>query len=291
MEQSDQSKVISVRPLGGLNQRVSPIDLSPSDFAEVKGLFPNQVGILERIWGSKFLTKFDEPVLSISPTYNSVGSILIQTSTKRYTTTLDELFDRNEYTPDLTPTTSVPGEEIDEEETMAMAIIVGKKSAGTAGKTITSSAFTNSANRRDLSDIALNEGGIIVGAIASDTIDISAGTYRIEFWACCCGNITGTTPIQYQTKMWNETDNLDLYEVGGNVSVASSNFDVSLPARAIDTSENHVMHHIGQVTLDATTNISIRSRSGTANATVLEGKPANLGEDEVYTVIKILKVA
>ncbi len=289
MEGDQESGDVKIRPLGGVNERGSPIDLPPSDFSKVKGLFPSQNGLLERIRGNKFLTKFNEAILSINPTYNTLGHIIIQTATKRYLTTLDELFNRNVYTSDLIPATSSPGGEIMEEETMSLALIIGKKTANTNGKNIGTSYAD-----RDLSDINVNEGGIVTG-LTANVFTLAAGSYRIRSWAVnCCTRTIGSSQF-FIHRLYNNTDSDYLFKVVGVVSAASTASRASTPARTIDIQNNIFTYHNGTITLTSSCDISIQSKTNsvtvTDGLTPREGRPVNLGEDEVYTVIEILKTA
>lgn len=289
MELDEQIGDVKIRPLGGVNERLSPIDLPPSEFSEVKGLFPRQNGLLERIWGSQFLDKLAEAIISINATYNSSGHILIQTATKRYLTTLDELFNRNIYVSDLDPATSVPGGGISEEETMSLAIVIGKKAVNTNGKDIATTY-----GPRDLSDIDVNEGGI-VSALAANVFTLVAGSYRIRSWCCNAGvrSTTGSQPFIH--RLYNETNSDYLFKVVGVVSAASTAMAASTPAKVTDINTNVWTYHIGTLTLTGSCNISIQSITNnttvTDGITPREGRPVNMVEPEVYTVIEILKTA
>lgn len=287
MEGDQESGDVKIRPLGGVNQRNSPIDLPPSEFSEVKGLFPSQNGLLERIKGNKFLTKFNEAILSISPTYNTAGHLVIQTATKRYLTTLDELFNRNSYTSDLTPASSSPGGEILEEETMSLAIIIGKKAVNTPGQLIPLIFIDN----RDLSDIILNEGGIVTG-LSSNVFTLAAGSYRIRSHCCYCAGAADLGTQLFIHRLYNSTNSDYLFKVVGVVSAASTGMPCSTPARIANDVENIWTDHIGAVTLTAPCDISAQSRVNIITVPPsLEGRPVNLGENEIYTVIEILKTA
>lgn len=290
MDQAENSNSVNIRPLGGVNERVSPVDLPPSEFSQLRGLFPRQNGLLERFWGNEFLYKFPEAVLSINPTHNSSGHILIQTATKRYLTTLDELLGRNTYITDLTPATSTPGNEIVEEESMSLAIIIGKKAAGVTGKVI-GTAYAD----RDLSDIHVNEGGIVT-ALAANLFTLAAGTYRIEVKCCHCNTVTKGNQSLFIDTLYNNTNSDYLLKVVGVVSAASVAIRASSPART-DNIINNIWGFLeGTFTLTSSCDISVRSKVNVAapvtdGATPVEGKPVNMGESEVYTIVKILKTA
>lgn len=91
MEQPTESGDVSIRNLGGLNQRASPLDLPLNEFSVLEGYYPSQAGLLSRLPGKEKLFQLEGRVLSIHPTYNSSGHVLIQTDEHLYLTTVDEI--------------------------------------------------------------------------------------------------------------------------------------------------------------------------------------------------------
>lgn len=91
MEQSTESGDVSIRNLGGLNERISPLDLPPNEFSVLEGYYPSQQGLLSRLPGKEKLFQLVGRVMSIHPTYNSSGHVLIQTDENLYLTTIDEI--------------------------------------------------------------------------------------------------------------------------------------------------------------------------------------------------------
>lgn len=266
MELSDAGTTIQIRQLGGLNERVSPVDLELNQFSILQGLYPSQVGLLSRIPGKSLLFQLDGKVLTIHPTYNSQGHVIIQTDENYYLTTIDEIQNRV-YVSNLTSTA------ITEEENMSLGIIVGYKAAGVNGD-VEAAAFA----ARPLTAIITNDGSFIT-AIGAINFQLAAGTYRFELMCTHSGNIG----VRFLSRLFNST---------GSANLLTGNFIESTPGISATLASNTWSFlKGGPVVLAAPTTIEVQSRVSVAAAANVMGKPANLGSNEIYTMLKILKTA
>jgi hypothetical protein len=139
-------------------------------------------------------------------------------------------------------------------------------SAGTNGPTYTSGAFRTVVINTEVSD----PNGI--GSLSSNQITLGAGTYLVQAW---CNVQAATGNVSTKTRIYNVTDTATL--VVGPSAFQSSNqsADANPPL-------------IGMFTIAGTKAIEFQIRVST-NTTAITAP--NLGEDEVYTQLTLLKIA
>lgn len=300
-----RTQEISLPTLGGLNERVSPANLRPGEWAILNGLYPNLVGSLSRIPGKVMLANPGETITSgqinqIWPTYNSQQDVLVQTEGYILRYTLDELMGR-ESTPSLIITTNPL------EETMSYCLIAQKEANGANGGSIdgfltgTSAASANTFYGARLTHVLQDADSIVTtftastggGGVASveGTFALAAGTYRI----------TITKPLQVSTGVWaiyglyNVTDSAFATYAGGSVPI------VSQPVGTNGTSATIPSYKMeGRFTISGTKTFALRQTcSGAATAQALTfggrsyggGTPTINGSapEEIFTLVKILK--
>lgn len=274
MEQRNEQGKLPIRALGGMNQRISPIDLKSNEFVEISGYYPKQVGLLSRIPGKRFLFDLNgEKIISICPTYNSAGHILIQTETKYWITTADEIFDRTDsFTVDLTAI------DFSTEEDMSLAIIVGLKAANTNGDN-ESASYTIRPLTNEISDPDA------ITSITANQFRLAAGTYRIRSRCCHYGGAGTPNFARFVHKLYNATAGADLF--------TGSNFKESTPCIS-DTITNGWSYLSNVVVLSGTSDIEVQSKvsstSSSGGSVPTHGKAGNLGANEIYTIVEILKI-
>ena len=149
----------------------------------------------------------------------------------------------------------------------ALLHVNNELSTGVSTGTHGSTAYVTS----PLNTVKTNE---IAGAsLSTDTITLPAGTYYLDGFSC---SQTGTTSlIDTKAKIRNTTDGADLI-IGGS-------------GRNQTGSTNYFLPVSGRFTLAGTKDIELFSRASTAGVTF--GSEVNTGDVEVYSQIKIWKVA
>jgi hypothetical protein len=275
MEQSVESGDVSIRKLGGLNQRVSPLDLAPNEFSVLRGYYPSQEGLLSRLPGKEFLFQLDGTILSIHPTYNSEGHILIQTTENLYLTTIDEIQGRTTET-NLTsnPDPNPGGGSVLPIATEVLFYV--RKAAGVDGDvdgSLTGSTYS------------------IKHPIWTDQI-IPTGTQSFVIdWNNVLGNITipiGEYIIEVTQSHYTAVAGIKFYHtLGGVVGIGDSS--VSTPVIS-DASSTCFTYSQTYINLSSVGTITISSVSNGADGTTLQGKANNLGEQEYYSILKIIKL-
>lgn len=255
--------------VGGLNERTNPLRLETHEFSELHGVYPNKAGMLQRLPGKTTLKKFDVGVISIHPTNDASNHILIQTTDGLQLFTLDELLGRTVVT-DLTPV------DIDEEETMPIAIIVHKEAAGAnAGASFT--AYT----RRKLTNILTNETGFVTNldsVINPGQFTLAAGTYRFDIRICVSGAASNQGAV---AMLYNVTAGAPAWNGLANQAGSSENI----------STVNYWINVFGVLTIAVPTIFEVRQKSSVAVATFGWGRASNLGEAEIYTIVRIIKSA
>lgn len=162
--------------VGGMDERSSISTTPQNAFRLVQGLYPNNANAQQRIPGKILFSRLGSSVWNIHQTFVG-GNVLVQTKDALYMATLDELFDRSS-SPLLTP---YPAEN---EDTMAYALIVAKKTAGTDGGAL--GASSNTFYKRELTTEVVDDGSIVSFDDANDQFTLAAGTYRFSIAVIGC---------------------------------------------------------------------------------------------------------
>lgn len=294
---------ISLPTLGGLNERVSPANLRPGEWAVLNGLYPNLVGSLSRIPGKVMLANPGETISSgqinqIWPTYNSQQDVLVQTEGYILRYTLDELMGRQ-----TTPSLIINVNPL--EETMSYCLIAQKEANGANGGSASgfltgtdSTSVINTFYGRRLTHVLSDADSICTtftastggGGVASTegTFALAAGTYRITVQAMM--NVNSTRAL---TGLYNVTDGAFVTYAGGSVPILST------PA-SVDANGGVVVNIEARLTLAGTKTLSLRheatnqavARGLTFCGIPYSGSTANVNgaaAEEIYCLIKILK--
>jgi len=143
--------------------------------------------------------------------------------------------------------------------------IVDLKSANTAGGT-----FTSGADRtRDLNTVIYQS--IFNASLASNQITLPEGIYYIN------ASAPGWRVANHQSKLYNTTNSTSLL-------TGTSEYNSTSPTASSRSIIN------GIFTLSASSVLEIRHRGNTTQNTDGFGYPANLGNNEIYTIVHISKL-
>lgn len=182
MERPHEAPEIPLRQLGGIDQRNSPLEVGASNFNFLQGLYPKKNGLLTRLPGKSILQRFDEPVISVHATGDRDNHILVQTRTKLYSFTLDELLGNTEDTITLEDDPSVVDGGINDpkyEDHADIAIINYSVVDGTTAIYMGEDTWTD----LPFSHTAINESAVSsVTTGTSGTFTLASGYYWIDLF-------------------------------------------------------------------------------------------------------------
>lgn len=212
-EKDTRSDEIKVSMVGGLDERTSKDNQGPSSFDKWEGVFPAQTGLAQRLPGKTLLTTIDgEAIRRIFQPFDGADTVLVTTDTKLYQFTLDEIMDR------VFDTTIVPFT-INEEETMAYALLAQIEANGTDGGSLkgfssgSPDEVTQTFYRRKLTHkltdadnfvtFAASTGSATTGYQTAGTFALATGTYRITAWLTYSNTATSGG---LAAGLYNETD-------------------------------------------------------------------------------------
>jgi hypothetical protein len=184
-EKETQQRGITIPGFAGLNERAAISNIPEGYFEKLEGLYPARTGLLERIPGKTFLRQIGSPVIAIHQCFDTNDNILIQTEDDVQVFTLDQILGRTT-TSNLIPTP------IEEEETMAYALLVHQASTGTSAGPSTSPTGAGAYAARPLTNIinsGTNPDGTPFGTsgfvtLSSNRFTLPSGVYRIRIKSC-----------------------------------------------------------------------------------------------------------
>lgn len=312
MQKDTNLPEIKAQTLGGMNQRVSPLNLRAGEFDQVWGMFPNQVGLLQRLPGRTLLQTLPVPagkILKIHGTGNATNDVLVDTTRGLYVYTLDQFLNRAT-TPNLVYVPTV------DEEAMSEALIFQIESGTGSGGTIqgyisgTDSASTaDTFYGRRLTTMLTNESSTVSAFTASTggagapstagTFTLVPGTYRIDATLLFAGN-AATTP-GFTAGLYNVTSAAFEVYTGGTTPIVSTsqaitvsgasapgNFIVRIKGNFVVSSTNKTY----AIYQKCSTQIGARSPSCCGNSHGMTGTNVNgaVAPSE-YASIQILKTA
>lgn len=146
------------------------------------------------------------------------------------------------------------------------------KASGTVGGTATSGAYqTRTLNTQ--------EGDTSFCTLSSNQFTLSAGTYEI-YASAPAGCDTGIL-LAHKAKIRNITDSSDTIVCSSEVADANTS-GVVIQSRSIG---------LGTITLTASKTFELQHRVNTTFASTGFGRPSTFGENEVYSIVKISKLA
>lgn len=273
-ERASENLPIQIRPLGGVDESQSLIDIAPNRFNSLFGVYPSAQGGLQRLPGKTIWQSLGEPIYRIVDLQNSKRHILVETATRILLFTIEELLGIS-----YGPTTNTPNPFL-----MRKAIVTYHAAAGTNDVTV----IGTSATIRQLNLIALNEinpntGLAIVTSVAANIITLPAGSYKFSFRTTANGSSANSTANAFVSFLYNNTATANLYS--GNNVVSSPAYFKSDGANVSPNVVNHFSG--GVVTLAGATDIYLKTIAKVTASTVIGGVAANVGTDEIYSVVEI----
>lgn len=273
MEQSVESGDVSIRKLAGLNQRVSPLDLAPNEFSILRGYYPSQEGLLSRLPGKEFLFQLDGTILSIHPTYNSEGHVLIQTTENLYLTTVDEIQGRQDFTNLNTNPNPDPGGG----SVLPIAtevIFYVRKASGVDGDADGNVSSSVSPLWTDQIISTGTQSFVVSWTAGNGGITLPSGEYIIE-----------VTQAHYTTVAGIKFSHT-LRLVSGITALGTESSHAISDASSTCFTYSQTYYNLTTSFL-----VTIDSKSNGAFGTTLQGKASGLGELEYYTILKIIKLS
>jgi hypothetical protein len=204
-EKETQQRGITIPGFAGLNERAAISNIPEGYFEKLEGLYPARTGLLERIPGKTFLRQIGSPVIAIHQCFDTNDNILIQTEDDVQVFTLDQILGRTT-TSNLIPTP------IEEEETMAYALLVHQASTGTsAGPAVTAATGAGAYTVRQLTNIinsGTNPDGTPFGTsgfvtLTSNRFTLPSGVYRIRIKSCFANTATASSACVFTGSIAN----------------------------------------------------------------------------------------
>jgi hypothetical protein len=147
-----------------------------------------------------------------------------------------------------------------------VAIINDTRSASTDG-----GDFTNGAWRTRVLNTEVSDSDSIV-TVANNAFTLGVGTYIID-WSCPAYAVD-----RHQSKLYNKTDDSDV-EIGSSEYAGATYGDSN---RSLGSAV---------VTITSSTSYEIQHRSQTTRASNGMGVNSNFGENSIYAIVKITKIA
>jgi hypothetical protein len=145
------------------------------------------------------------------------------------------------------------------------------KSSGTGGATIPQSAYIT----RELNT---QEGDTTFCTLASNQFTLQPGTYDVEAFVPYWLNLSGTASVK--AKIRNITSSSDA--IIGQTSLFSN----PLSQGSTNAFSNDV---VGTITITVATTFAVQQYTTSTNANN-GGMPMSIGDNEIYTIVKITKV-
>lgn len=147
-----------------------------------------------------------------------------------------------------------------------VAYLKDVKASGTAGGTFTSGSYQT----RVLNTV---EGDSSIVSLLSNQFTLQAGTYEIEVYA------PAASVDNNKAKLRNITDSTDTI-------IGNSNYTNTTDNNAVPTSKI-----VGTFSISSAKVFEIQHRSSATQATTGFGRANTFGDNEIFTIVKIRKVA